>query len=160
MGDVWYTQNFLYDVVARLAPSINSPRYAHAFARMPLPTSDAWSYFEVELTFEGDFVECFVGAQSAKETRRGVVCGKSRGSLASRRSGACIARALLGEAALEGRACDRVGVLSRVVGEHRHVIFIARRRGGSSRRAPSAPAKCHVVRTSSPPSRYGRAAFL
>ena len=47
VGDVWYTQNFLYDVVARLAPSINSPRYAHAFARMPLPTSDAWSYFEV-----------------------------------------------------------------------------------------------------------------
>ena len=57
------------------------------------------------------------------------------------------------------RACDRVGVLSRVVGEHRHVIFIARRRGGSSRRAVGA-CQVSVVKTSSPPSRYGRAAFL
>ena len=138
VGDVWYTQNFLYDVVARLAPSINSPRYAHAFARMPLPTSDAWSYFEVELTFEGDFVECFVGAQSAKETRRGVVCGKSRGSFGVATLGGLYSEGAFRRGGLEGRACDRVGVLSRVIGEHRHVIFIARRRGGFTRRAVGA----------------------
>ena len=138
MGDVWYTQNFLYDVVARLAPSINSPRYAHAFARMPLPTSDAWSYFEVELTFEGDFVECVVGAQSAKETRRGVVCGKSRGCFGVATLGGLYSEGAFRRGGIGDRACDRVGVLSRVVGEHRHVIFIARRRGGSSRRAVGA----------------------
>ena len=144
VGDVWYTQNFLYDVVARLAPSINSPRYAHAFARLPLPTSDAWSYFEVELTFEGDFVECFVGAQSAKETRRGVVCGKSRGSFGVATLGGLYSEGAFRRGGLEGRACDRVGVLSRVIGEHRHVIFVARRRGGFTRRAVGA---CQVSRS-------------
>jgi len=138
VGDVWYTQNFLYDVVARLAPSINSPRYAHAFARLPLPTSDAWSYFEVELIYDGDFVECFVGAQSAKETRRGVVCGKSRGSFGVATLGGLYSEGAFRRGGLEGRACDRVGVLSRVIGEHRHVIFIARRRGGFTRRAVGA----------------------
>ena len=136
VGDVWYAQNFLYDVVARLAPSVNSPRYAHAFSRLPLPASDAWSYFEVELTYDGDFVECFVGAQSAKETRRGVVCGKSRGSFALATLGGLYSEGAF-RRGLEG-LWDRVGVLSRVVGEHRHVIFIARRRGGSSRRAVGA----------------------
>jgi hypothetical protein len=138
VGDVWYTQNFLYDVVARLAPSINSPRYAGAFCRMPLPTSDAWSYFEVELTYDGDFVECFVGAQSAKETRRGVVCGKSRGSFGVATLGGLYSEGAFRRGGLEGRACDRVGVLSRVMGEHRHVIFTARRRGGFTRRAVGA----------------------
>ena len=136
VGDVWYTQNFLYDVVCRLAPSVNSPRYAHAFARLPLPTSDAWSYFEVELSYEGDFVECVVGAQSAKETRRGVVCGKSRGSFALATLGGSYVEGAF-RRGLEG-LWDRIGVLSRVVGEHRHVIFVARRRGGSSRRAVGA----------------------
>ena len=136
VGDVWYTQNFLYDVVCRLAPAVNSPRYAHAFSRLPLPTSDAWSYFEVELTYEGDFVECVVGAQSAKETRRGVVCGKSRGSFALATLGGSYVEGAF-RRGLEG-LWDRIGVLSRVVGEHRHVIFVARRRGGSSRRAVGA----------------------
>jgi len=136
VGDVWYTQNFLYDVVCRLAPAVNSPRYAHAFSRLPLPTSDAWSYFEVELSYEGDFVECVVGAQSAKETRRGVVCGKSRGSFALATLGGSYVEGAF-RRGLEG-LWDRIGVLSRVVGEHRHVIFVARRRGGSSRRAVGA----------------------
>ena len=136
VGDVWYTQNFLYDVVCRLAPAVNSPRYAHAFSRLPLPTSDAWSYFEVELSYEGDFAECVVGAQSAKETRRGVVCGKSRGSFALATLGGSYVEGAF-RRGLEG-LWDRIGVLSRVVGEHRHVIFVARRRGGSSRRAVGA----------------------
>ena len=137
------TQNFLYDVVARLAPSINSPRYAHAFARMPLPASDV-GYFEVELSYEGDFVECFVGAQSAKETRRGVVCGKTRGCFGVATLGGLYSEGAFRRGGLEGRACDRVGVLSRVIGEHRHVIFVARRRGGFTRRAVGA---CQVSRS-------------
>ena len=138
VGDVWYAQNFLYDVVARLAPSVNSPRYAHAFSRLPLPASDAWSYFEVELSYEGDFVECVVGAQSAKETRRGVVCGKSRGSFGVATLGGLYSEGAFRRGGIGDRACDRVGVLSRVIGEHRHVIFVARRRGSSARRAVGA----------------------
>ena len=76
-----------------------------------------------------------MGAQSAKETRRGVVCGKSRGSFGVATLGGLYSEGAFRRGGIGDRACDRVGVLSRVVGEHRHVIFVARRRGGSSRRA-------------------------
>ena len=136
VGDVWYARPFVFDVVMRPAPAVGAARHAHACSKLPLPAVKEWTYFEVELAYE-DQAECFVGAQPILDTRRGGACGKARGGFALATLGGLHAEGAFRRGGVE-RPCDRVGVLSRIEGNARRVVFLARRRGGAARRVVGA----------------------